>query len=178
MTQNKPDLRIREAEREDRDSILKVMLEAYGEYALVMPEEGWKQYAKDIEASVDNDRPIARIVAELDGEIVGSVQMFDSSEAAYGAPELGIESPIIRLLATSPAARGKGVATALIRESVRRSLALGAETLHLHTSDMMASAIQLYERLGFERDYDKEIQKGDKLVKCYRLKLKESALLV
>ncbi|MUT67196.1 GNAT family N-acetyltransferase [Paenibacillus sp. NEAU-GSW1] len=168
---------IRDATDTDREAVLALMLEAYGQYAKVMPEEGWKQYAENIKESVDREGPIARILAELDGEIVGSVQLFASSETAYGAPELGITSPIIRLLATSPRARGKGVATALIKESARRSVELGADTLHLHTSDMMASAVKLYERLGFERARDKEMQKGETLVKCYRLQLKETALL-
>ena len=35
------------------------------------------------------------IVAELDGRIVGSVFVYDSSEAAYGAPELDIRNPVI-----------------------------------------------------------------------------------
>ncbi|WP_042164081.1 GNAT family N-acetyltransferase [Paenibacillus gorillae] len=168
---------IRDAEDKDRDAILALMLESYGQYEKVMPGDGWLQYAESIRESVDREGPVARIVAELDGEIVGSVQMFTSSETAYGAPELGIDTPIIRLLATSPKARGKGVATSLIKESARRSIELGSDTLHLHTSDMMESAVRLYERLGFERAFDKEMQKGEVLVKCYRLLLKETALL-
>lgn len=122
-------------------------------------------------------RSIARIVAVLEGRIVGSVQLFTSSEAAYGLPNLNIHTPIIRLLAVAPQARGKGIATALIKESVRRSLELGAETLHLHTSDMMESAVRLYERLGFERAQDKDFYNGQTLVKSFRLHLQESAII-
>jgi GNAT superfamily N-acetyltransferase len=76
-----------------------------------------------------------------------------------------------------PKARGFGIATELIKESARRSLHLGASTLYLHTTDMMDSAIRLYERLGFERAYDKDMRNGDTLVKSYRLTLKEIAIL-
>lgn len=168
---------IREAEERDQEAILSLMLEAYGEYEQAMPRDRWIEYAQSIKESVYRDGPTARIIAELNGEIVGSVQLFLSSETAYGRPELGIHSPIIRLLATSPKVRGKGVATELIKESARRTVLLGAETLHLHTSDVMASAVRLYEHLGFERAYDKEMLNGEILVKCYRLQLKETSLL-
>lgn len=170
-------IHIRDAEEKDQDAILKLMLDSYGQYEEFMPGDRWTEYAQSIKDSVYKEGPYARIIAELDGEIVGSLQMFLSSETAYGRPELGIHSPIVRLLATSPAARGKGIATELLKESARRSLALGADTLHLHTSDLMASAIRLYERLGFERALDKEMYNGEILVKCYRLQLKETALI-
>ncbi|MVP02437.1 GNAT family N-acetyltransferase [Paenibacillus lutrae] len=165
------DLCVREAADSDRDAVLAVMLDAYGEYAGQMAADRWQQYREAIVQSVQGPGPVARIVAELAGQIVGSVQLFVSSEAAYGRPELEIDTPIIRYLSVSPRARGRGIATLLIKESVRRSLALGSATLHLHTSDMMAPAIRLYERLGFERAPDKEFYNGDILVKSYRLHL-------
>ncbi len=73
----------------------------------VLPPEGWQQYKDNIVASVDGVSPSARIIAVIDGEIVGSSLLFLSSQAAYGAPELEIHTPIIRLLAVSPSARGK-----------------------------------------------------------------------
>lgn len=42
---------------------------------------------------------------------------------------------------------------------------------------MMESAVRLYERLGFERAYDKEFHNGTVLVKSYRLKLSDAVLL-
>ncbi|MBP1964681.1 GNAT family N-acetyltransferase [Paenibacillus aceris] len=171
------DIQIREANEGDRDAIRKLLTEAYGQYQDVLPPEGWEQYKENIVASVDGGEPTARIIALSGGEVMGSSLLFLSSEAAYGLPELGIQSPIIRLLAVSPKARGRGIATALIKESARRAIELGAATLHLHTSDMMESAIKLYERLGFERAYDKDIQKGEILVKSYRLQLQAAAIL-
>ncbi|MFC0215919.1 GNAT family N-acetyltransferase [Paenibacillus chartarius] len=164
-------LQIRDAVPADRDSIRQVALSAYEQYAAVMPEERWLAYRESIAGSVDGEGPMARFVAELDGEIVGSALLFMSSEQAYGRPELAIGGAIVRLLAVAPGARGKGVATELLRESVRRSRQLGSPDLHLHTSDMMAAAVRLYERLGFERAVDKDVSNGDTLVKCYRLDL-------
>lgn len=166
---------IREAKDSDREAIAGVLLGAYSEYASVLPEPYWAEYRDSILDSVHGNAPIARIVAELDGQIIGSVLLFTSSEAAYGKPELGIHTPVIRLLAVSPVVRGRGVAVLLIREAARRSLALGAASLNLHTSDMMASAIKLYERLGFQRASETDIYNGSTLVKGYRLDLPVSS---
>ncbi|WNR42602.1 GNAT family N-acetyltransferase [Paenibacillus roseipurpureus] len=171
------EVHIREAKDSDREAIRRVLEDAYDQYRAVLPPEGWDQYKENIIASVDSAKPIARIIALIDDEVVGSSQLFQSSEAAYGAPELEIESPILRLLAVSPSARGRGIATALIKENIKRAVELGADTLHLHTSDMMESAVKLYERLGFERAYDKDIQKGEILVKSYRLHIQTAAIL-
>ncbi|WP_139995677.1 GNAT family N-acetyltransferase [Paenibacillus paridis] len=168
---------IRQAEPTDRDATREVLLDAYGQYASVLSEPYWIQYRDSILASVEGAETKERLVAVLDGEVVGSVFLFDSSEAAYGREDLQIHSPIIRLLAVSQKARGYGVATELIRASAKLARDWGAETLHLHTSDMMDSAVRLYERLGFERAFDKDIMNGETLVKSYRLQLKQAALL-
>ncbi|MBB6633790.1 GNAT family N-acetyltransferase [Cohnella thailandensis] len=167
-------IRIRDAAEADREELRKILIEAYEQYASDIPDR-WEAYKESILASVDGGAPKARLVAELNGEIVGSALLFDSSAEAYGDPELGIHSPIIRLLAVSPSHRGQGIATAILRESARRASEWGAETLHLHTSDVMAPAVRLYEYLGFERDYDKDVRQGDTLVKSYKLQLKAKA---
>lgn len=169
------ELVIREAAATDREAIAAVLLDAYSEYAAVLPVPFWEEYRDSILGSVHGDAPVSRIVAELEGQIVGSVLLFTSSEAAYGRPELGIHTPIIRLLAVAPAVRGRGVARLLIREAAERAIALGATSLNLHTSDMMASAIRLYEALGFQRAYETDLKNGDTLVKGYRLELPVSA---
>ncbi|OZB95981.1 GNAT family N-acetyltransferase [Paenibacillus sp. XY044] len=174
---NPEELILRDAKDSERELIAEVMLESYQQYAFDMPQDRWEQYRDSIRNSVYGDVPYARIVAEIDGRIIGSVLMFLSSEAAYGNPEMGIHSPIIRLLAVHPSARGRGVATALIREAARRTLELGATTLNLHTSDMMASAVKLYEKLGFQRHYETDTANGETLVKGYRIDVPGSLLL-
>lgn len=171
------EITIRDAEEFEQEAIAHVMLEAYQQYASDMPEPRWVEYRNSIRHSVYGNGPHARIVAEMNGEIVGSVQLYLTSETAYGNPHISIDSPIIRLLAVSPSARGKGIATLLIREAARRSVQLGATALHLHTSDMMASAVQLYERLGFQRAMDTDTHNGETHVKGYWLDLRTTPLL-
>ncbi|TVX96440.1 GNAT family N-acetyltransferase [Cohnella terricola] len=168
---------VRFAEDGDREAVKQVLVAAYSQYEATLSPERWAQYKTNILEAVEAATTKARLVAELGGEVAGSVFIYDNSEAAYGAPQLEIHNPIIRLLAVLPSARGHGIATELIRASARLSREWGEHTLHLHTSDMMDSAIRLYERLGFERAYDKEFHNGTALVKSYRLNLAEAALL-
>jgi GNAT superfamily N-acetyltransferase len=168
---------IRAAEESDRAAIKEVLKSAYQQYELTLSKERWEKYKENIEQSVDSETTKARLVAVLDGEIVGSVFLYDGAETAYGAPQLDIDTPIVRLLGVSPSVRGLGVATELIRSSAKLARDWGADTIHLHTSDIMDSAVRLYERLGFERAYDKEFDNGEVLVKSYRLQLKETELL-
>lgn len=178
MSRLEQEVLIRDAREDEREQIAKVMLEAYRQYAFDMPRERWEEYRENIRRSVYGNGPYARLVAELNGEIVGSVQLFLNSEAAYGRSDLGIQSPIIRLLAVSPYARRRGIAKQLIREAARRSLELGARTLYLHTSDMMAAAVKLYESLGFERAYEADTTNGETLVKSYKIQLTDALPLL
>lgn len=178
MSRIEQEVFIRDAREDEREQIAKVMLEAYQQYAFEMPRERWEEYRANIRSSVYGNGPYARLVAELNGEIVGSVQLFLNSEAAYGRSDLSIHSPIIRLLAVSPYARRRGIAKRLIREAARRSLELGAQTLYLHTSDMMAAAVKLYESLGFERAYEADTTNGETLVKSYKIQLTDALPLL
>jgi len=162
---------VREALDADREAIRQVMLDAYEEYAAVIPSSLWTAYRASISEAVEGGEPTDRLVAEDGGRIIGSALLYLGSESAYGRADLGIYGPIIRYISVLPSARGRGAATSLLREGAARSLARGHNSLHLHTSDMMASAVRLYERLGFERAYDKEFHNGSTLVKSYRIYL-------
>ncbi|MBD3921587.1 GNAT family N-acetyltransferase [Paenibacillus sp. PR3] len=175
---NQGDIIIRDAREEDHEPFVQLLLDAYGQYADELPSERWEPYKEAIRASFHEGQPIARIIAEKDNAIIGSVQLFASSEEAYGRSDLHIPNPVIRYLAVSPHARGQGIATLLIRESIRRSRELGARRLNLHSSDMMSAAVRLYEHLGFERAYETDIYNGESLVKGFRIELDEAALRI
>ena len=56
-----------------------------------------------------------------------------------------------RMLAVSPAARGRGVGQALVELCLRRSRELGYVGVRMSSMDRMTSAHRVYERLGFVR---------------------------
>ena len=60
----------------------------------------------------------------------------------------------------------------MVDECVRRARFAGAAALGLHTSKSMVTAMQLYERMGFERAPELDFQPpGAEMVWGYRLKL-------
>ncbi|WP_367136150.1 GNAT family N-acetyltransferase [Saccharothrix sp. HUAS TT1] len=63
-----------------------------------------------------------------------------------------------RMLAVSPAARGRGVGEALVRAVIARARELGVRRLVMSSSEHMATAHRLYRRLGFRRSPERDWQ--------------------
>ncbi len=89
-------------------------------------------------------------MAEYAGKIVGSVLLYPPGASAYGTDvDESAALPEMRLLPVNPAMRGHGIGRALTRECVQRAQRAGASALGLHTTDLMQTAIHMYERMGF-----------------------------
>jgi len=82
-------------------------------------------------------------VAELDGAIVGTVSVVPRGQALY-----------LRSLAVLPAARGRRLGQALVRQAEAYAAAHGLRRVFLSTTPVLTDAIRLYERLGFVRSGD------------------------
>ncbi|MCM3601183.1 GNAT family N-acetyltransferase [Robertmurraya korlensis] len=163
---------VSELQEEDKEIACRVLIESYQQYEKEYSDPLiWQEYLANIETSFDNPHVDKILVAKSRKEVLGTLQLFQSSEKAYGKPELEIFSPIIRLLGVHPKARGRGVARALLQSSIKYAKEQRFHHLYLHSSDKMYKAIQLYEWLGFKRDLSKEFFNHDILVKCYRLDL-------
>jgi GNAT superfamily N-acetyltransferase len=156
----------------DRDAVIALTLEAYGQYASALPDEAWEGYRKNIVERLSGDEPAQRIVAEREGVLVGSVLLIPPDDAAGAPNDQQDARPEVRLLAVAPESRGQGVATALMAECVRRAREAGARALGLHTTDVMAVAQGMYVRMGFERDPATDFHPAEGIhIKGYRLDL-------
>jgi len=176
MTIGNDPLHLRDACPADRAAIADLTMRAYAQYARVMTPSAWAALEDALRRSLADDTGVTRIVAELDGRIVGSVALYDPGHAQYTGLDSAAAWPEVRLVAVDPAVRGRGVARALVLECVRRARAAGAAMLGLHTSQSMHTARRLYERLGFVRDPDHDFQPpGAELVEGYRLPLDDPA---
>jgi GNAT superfamily N-acetyltransferase len=145
-------LNIRDARDNDRDAVRDVTLSAYQEYAALMSAH-WEGYRQSILATLADVRPAEQIVAELDGVSVGTVLLYPAG-TVFTTPSgasVTLAWPEVRLLAVVPAARGKGIGAALVRDCMRRARQSGATVMTLHTTDVMRVAMAMYERMGFIR---------------------------
>ena len=172
-------VRIRAARVEERERIVELTRRAYGEYAAVMEPSAWEALHAAIEASLADDTGVTRVIAELDGVVVGSAALYAPNADAYGSLASRAPWPEVRLVAVDPSARGHGIARLLVMECARRAQELGASQLGLHTSRSMRTAKALYERMGFVRDPEHDFHPpGAELVEGYQLPLDDPAPLL
>jgi GNAT superfamily N-acetyltransferase len=165
---------VRDARPSDRAGILALTLAAYEQYASALSPPLWSMYRQSIQATLGDVGPAVQIVAEDRGVLVGTVLLFPAGalRATPGSASITLEAPEVRLLAVAPAARGKGVGRRLMEECIRRARAAGASALTLHTADIMAAAVRLYERMGFARAPELDFSPAPRItVKGYRLPL-------
>jgi ribosomal protein S18 acetylase RimI-like enzyme len=88
--------------------------------------------------------PEAHLVAEYDGEVVGYLRLQDKYPFPEGAGVLTING-----LAVAHAARGQGVATALLEAAAAEGKRRGARKISLHVHSTNTAARRLYERHGY-----------------------------
>jgi molybdenum cofactor guanylyltransferase len=102
-------------------------------------------FEPDSELDPDLDEPsrqyAALWIAELDGEVVGSVALRD-----LGGGKLELKRMYLR-----QALRGRGLGKRLLALAVDSARTRGAEVIRLDTSDRMHAAQALYEAYGFQR---------------------------
>ena len=161
---------IRDARPDELDAAAEVMRQAYTEYSAVIPPNVWERYQQDI-VNVRSRLATSQLIVAVEGDdILGCLTFYPDGSKGGEWPSNYCG---LRLLAVPPDTRGHGVGRALMEESIRRAKALGAEYLGLHTTELMAVARSMYERMGFERipEFDFHPAPGI-VVTAYRLGLR------
>jgi ribosomal protein S18 acetylase RimI-like enzyme len=162
---------IRDARADELEAASAVIRAAYMEYRPAFPTSVWEAYIND---SADVRRRLAEselIVVLQDGRVAGCVTFYpESARSTVEGWPAGWTA--IRLLAVAPEFRGRGLGRALTEECLRRTRARGVPTVGLHTTELMAVARAMYERMGFLRvpEYDFHPAPGITVL-AYRLDL-------
>lgn len=145
------DLVVREARETELEQIGELTADVYAAEGLAMSE--YLAVLRDAKARWESPATTL-LVAHDDGiedpeNILGTVVY-----AAPGSPWQDLatgDEAEFRMLATTPAARGRGVGEALVRTCIERAKRAGAPRIVLSTGPEMLAAHRLYERLGFVR---------------------------
>ena len=148
---SRPSYSLRDARPDEAATVGAVVSAAYAQFQPDYPPESWERFIRMVGEAGGHFERAEVIVAEDDGVIIGTVMFYpDGSTSGQGEWPEGWAG-VLRL-AVLPSYRGHRVARALMDEVVRRCREAGIPRLALHTTDFMAVAKAMYERMGFVRD--------------------------
>jgi GNAT superfamily N-acetyltransferase len=134
--------RIRRARRADVDAIVAML--ADDELGAKRENPGDPRYLAAFDA-LDADPNQFLVVAELDGDIIGTLQLsYLAGLSRLGATRAQIEA--VRVRADQ---RGTGLGTVLFEWAIEQAREQGAVLVQLTTDASRADAHRFYERLGF-----------------------------
>ena len=159
---------IRSATPEDAAEVSAVIRDAYAQLESAYPAD-FPRYI-DMVAKVDTHFAAADvIVAEEGGRLTGCVFLYpDAAVSGQGTWPAGAASML--RLAVRPEAQGQGLGRRLTEACIDRCREAGITTLALHTTDWMAVAKAMYERMGFVRDAEHDfVPRSGVYAYCYRL---------
>jgi GNAT superfamily N-acetyltransferase len=143
------DLKFRQATREDLPEIVRMLADDFlgatrERYEMPLPDVYVKAF-EEIDADVNNEL----IVAEMDGEIVGSLQItFTPSISFQGGKRATVES--VRVDAKL---RGQGIGKELMKWAIERAERENCVAMQLTTNSDRTDAHRFYENLGFKKSH-------------------------
>ena len=146
-------MEIRRARTEELPAVGALLVEVYVGGGFIANDDVYVGELSDVRARAAGADVL---VAAEDGVLLGSVTWCPEGSAfrEIGRPDEGE----FRTLAVAPGARGRGVGEALVRHCLDLSYAAGHRGMVLSTLPAMVDAHRLYERLGFERDPERDWQ--------------------
>jgi GNAT superfamily N-acetyltransferase len=139
-------LKFRQATREDLPEIVRMLADDFlgatrERYENPLPESYVKAF-DEIEADKNNEL----IIAERDGEIVGTLQItFTPSISFQGSKRATIES-----VRVDQKYRGKGIGKELMKWAINRAREENCFAMQLTTNAERKDAHRFYEKLGFK----------------------------
>jgi ribosomal protein S18 acetylase RimI-like enzyme len=151
---------VREAGLDELDAIASLLKQVYTEYRPHFPAEAWERYMGEVLDVLSRLADSVLIVATSGGGLVGTVGFYPNASLS-SLERWPAGWAAIRTLAVRGEARQRGVGEALALECIRRARAQRAQAICLHTASFMTAATRLYERLGFRRAPEFDIEIGE-----------------
>jgi len=134
---------VRLAVPRDSTEISRILLEAFSVYRRFYTDEAFEQVTPPPELVKDRFAEGPIWVAELDGEVVGTVSMIKEPEGLY-----------VRSMAVSPEKQGRGIGHKLLEAVDEYAAGSDQERIFLYTTYFVPGAKEMYEKHGYERVRD------------------------
>ncbi|MFO7777442.1 MAG: GNAT family N-acetyltransferase [Nitriliruptoraceae bacterium] len=152
-------VRVRSLRPEDAARVGQLTLAGYDRYGRI--EGPYRDHLADPLQRIDGCT--ALLVAELDGEVVGTVTFVLPGDREWEGRAEPQGDASFRMLAVAPTAEGHGVGRALVAACIGLARGQGCRRLVIVTMAWMGRAQRMYARLGFRRrpDLDVRFPSGD-----------------
>lgn len=130
---------VRLAGEKDTDDISRILLQAFGVFRPFYTEEAFEQVTPGPDQVRGRFAEGPTWVAELDGEVVGTVSLTTEPEGLY-----------VRSMAVLPKAQGKGIGHKLLEAVDEYAAGSDQERIFLYTTYFVPGAKEMYEKHGYE----------------------------
>jgi GNAT superfamily N-acetyltransferase len=165
-------IEIRELRPDEHAQAGRITAEAYRGY--VRPgEQAWVDYLEEIADIADRaERTLVLGAFDEDGRIVGTLTLELDGRVDEGDGERPLDpgEAHVRMLGVAPEAQGRGIGKLLMEASIEEARAAGKTVLTLNTTPRMATAMKMYESMGFVRGPDTPVD-YDVMLLSYSLPL-------
>lgn len=130
----------------EQPDVAAMLVEAYLQFSEQMADAAWTRMREVLE-SVGQDPSGFNLVARLGPFVAGHITYYPPG--AFSQFDIGPRAAFIRLLGVDPAFRGRSIARQLTEEAIRLAWSAEAESIALHTNELMLYAQALYRSMGF-----------------------------
>ncbi|WP_342377749.1 GNAT family N-acetyltransferase [Myxococcus stipitatus] len=163
---------VREARPEDDGVVGELLVEAFiTQYAKKLPEVVYTDERKRELRDVAARRKIASVmVAELDGEVVGTVALFPPG--APGSEAWLPNAADLRGLATSVKLHGKGLSRPLLDAAETQARSWGVDAICLHVRRGAEGVARMYMNRGYVREPSGDLSLPSVFLEAYVMRLK------
>jgi GNAT superfamily N-acetyltransferase len=107
--------------------------------------ENYLKAFREIEADPNNEL----IVAELDGKVIGTLQLVVTPSLSYR----GSKRSIVESVRVDSSLRGKGIGREMMLWAIERAKQRGCISMHLTSHNDRTDAHRFYESLGFSKSH-------------------------
>ena len=147
----KPEWTIRHARAEDGRPVRRFIFDILNEYHVAADPDDDDRDA--MEFGAPTDERVVQLVAEVDGEPIGSAIL-----TPYGEDQIKLSKLFLK-----PECRGLGLGREMLERTEAEARQRGYRRIFLRTRALYAEAVRLYERVGWTRGPDQPPPGPDRL---------------
>ncbi len=146
---------VRQVGADEVERLARLTVDAFIGLRCAVYEEGYLDELADVARRAD-EAVVLVAVDDENGELLGGITYVDTP-GRWSSGDLDGEAEL-RMLAVAADAQGRGVAGKLVAACIARARAAGKRRILLHTTVWMEAAQRVYQRAGFRRTPENDIQ--------------------